>query len=200
MTEKDDGKVRISWRGDGQMFCVSFVTRENPRFRLLVLSRSSVLYSTSENCPGLEYSLAWRPSGNIIATTVVKPNKHVVAFFEKNGLQHSEFSLRKVAEVLEVEWNSDSSVLLVLTKIGTDHELEFWTVGNYHWYLKQCLPLKVLVIQLRCYQEDPQLLQFLQKTEGGGVKLRSYRLAGTTNASAGLEDTDLAVVGVVDDL
>ena len=101
VTENDDGKVRISWRGDGQMFAVSFVTTANPCRKILVLSRSGVLYSTSENCPGLEHSLSWRPSGNLLATTVVKPNKHIVAFFEKNGLQHGEFSLRNDAEVIQ---------------------------------------------------------------------------------------------------
>ena len=71
LTEHDDGQVRLSWRGDGQLFVVSYVTPTEPRCRRLrVLSREGAVYSTSEACPGLEHSLSWRPSGNLIAATV----------------------------------------------------------------------------------------------------------------------------------
>ena len=86
----DDGAVRLSWRGDGQMFCVSYVVPESEgaeaRRKIRVLDRSGNLYSASEECSGLEWSLAWRPSGSLIASTVTKHGKHTVAFFEKNGL------------------------------------------------------------------------------------------------------------------
>ena len=36
-----------------------------------------------------------RTSGNLIASSQRKPNKHDVVFFEKNGLQHGEFTLSK---------------------------------------------------------------------------------------------------------
>ena len=35
----------------------------------------------------------YRPSGGLIATSLRKPNKHEIAFFEKNGLRHGEFTL-----------------------------------------------------------------------------------------------------------
>ena len=71
-----------------------------------------------------EHILAWRPSGNLLAAAVRRPacNRHVVAFFEKNGLQHGELQLRSdhqeteeedVVVVRELEWNCDSSVLAV---------------------------------------------------------------------------------------
>lgn len=34
-----------------------------------------------------------RPSGNLIASTQEKPNRHDVVFLEKNGLLHGEFTL-----------------------------------------------------------------------------------------------------------
>ena len=37
--------------------------------------------------------LSNRPSGNLIASTERRPNKHEVIFFEKNGLRHGEFTL-----------------------------------------------------------------------------------------------------------
>ena len=43
-------------------------------------------------------SLEWifqnfRPSGNLIASSQRKPNKHDIIFFEKNGLQHGQYTL-----------------------------------------------------------------------------------------------------------
>jgi elongator complex protein 1 len=70
-------------------------------------------------------------------------------FFEKNGLRHGEFSLREPAStrVVELLWNSDSSVLAVLLqRVGRGGEancegcstvVQLWTMKNYHYYLKQ---------------------------------------------------------------
>lgn len=38
-------------------------------------------------------ALFLRPSGNLIASTQEKPNRHDVVFLEKNGLLHGEFTL-----------------------------------------------------------------------------------------------------------
>jgi len=48
---------------------------------------------TSETTVGLEQSLDWKLSGSVIASTIRLPNKHLVGFFEKNGLRHGEFVL-----------------------------------------------------------------------------------------------------------
>ena len=53
------------------------------RFLLPAIIDSWMLACWLSGCPG-----------NLIASTVTKPNKHIVAFFEKNGLQHGEFKLR----------------------------------------------------------------------------------------------------------
>lgn len=89
----DDGLPRISWRGDSALFAVSFLSKETNVRLFKVFSREGVLQYTSELAAGLEENLAWKPSGNLIATTQRFPNKHVVSFFEKNGLKHREFSL-----------------------------------------------------------------------------------------------------------
>lgn len=37
--------------------------------------------------------LDFRPSGNLLASSQRKPHQHDIVFFEKNGLQHGEFTL-----------------------------------------------------------------------------------------------------------
>jgi len=63
-------------------------------------------------------SVLHRPSGNLIASTQHKPHKHDVIFFERNGLQHGEFTLEEGGEgrgrkvhVRELQWSCDSTLL-----------------------------------------------------------------------------------------
>jgi len=197
LTAADDQKVRLNWRGDGEMLVVSYVTPgENPVRRLRVFDRRGILFSTSELCPGLEQALSWKPSGNLIATTVRKQNKHFVAFFEKNGLQHGEFILRTEMDVKELEWNCDSSVLLVWGHKDTDNYLQFWTIGNYHWYLKQSLTLDQ-VRNPRWDMEDPNLFQFLT-TDGEKEYISSLTFSWATDTSLGRTGKDLSLVASID--
>lgn len=66
-----------------------------------------------------------RPSGNLMASTQRKPNRHDVIFFERNGLQHGEFTLhagRLDLVIKEMQWNGDSTVLaLWLEGMPTPH-------------------------------------------------------------------------------
>ena len=85
--------LRITWKGDSTMFAVSFINKETNTRQFKVFSREGTLQYTSDLLDGLEKNISWKPSGNLIATTQKLPNKHVVAFFEKNGLKHREFAL-----------------------------------------------------------------------------------------------------------
>ena len=136
----DDEIPRISWRGDGAYFVVSVLSSKNPqsglRRRILrVYNRDAALQSTSEAVAGLEHTLSWRPSGNLIVSTqrfdfegggAGRDGRHDVVFFERNGLRHGEFNLRESWKktildgkitwgysVKEVSWSSDSSILSV---------------------------------------------------------------------------------------
>lgn len=146
--------VTLSWRGDGAFFAVSSVVQlgegqehgEQTACRrvIRVFTRDGALDSVSEPVDGLEASLSWRPSGNLIAALrriPSEPDAAQVIFFERNGLRHGEFSLRDVARTrhhqLRLAWNHDSTVLAVLF----DDRFQLWTMGNYHWYLKYEMPL-----------------------------------------------------------
>lgn len=91
--ESDDGCSRITWRENGSLFAVSFLHNVTKIRQFKVFNRKGVLQYTSELVNGLEECLAWKSSETMIATTLRLVNKHVVAFFEKNGLKHSEFLL-----------------------------------------------------------------------------------------------------------
>ena len=122
--------------------------------------RQGALQSTSELVAGLEHTLVWRPSGNLIVGTqrfgyegggAGREGRHDVIFFERNGLRHGEFSLRVDQlgvkgtgpdfgqgrrwgyKVREMAWNSDSNVLAVWIEGDEGDVIQFWTTGNYHW-------------------------------------------------------------------
>ena len=139
LSPNDDSRTSISWRGDGSYLAIS--TIEGGARRLVrVYSREGVLDSVSEPVDGLEGALSWRPAGNLIAGIQRLESRIDVVFFERNGLRHGQFSLRLTPEQLQLttqhirlSWNSDSTVLAVIMADCT----QFWTMGNYHWYLKQ---------------------------------------------------------------
>ncbi|KAJ3966250.1 IkappaB kinase complex IKAP component [Lentinula raphanica] len=161
----EDNLPRISWRGDGAFFVVSSVTNGGPLPRrvLRVYDHQAILQSTSESVPGLEHTLSWRPSGNLIASTqrfgfegggAGRDGRHDLIFFERNGLRHGDFELRPDLglvpssgegsklkwgyRVKELSWSSDSNVLAIWIERDQSSDLvQLWTTGNYHWYLKQ---------------------------------------------------------------
>ena len=145
----DDGIPRISWRGDGAYFVVSALSSKShqsglSRRILRVYTRDAALQSTSEAVAGLEHTLSWRPSGNLIVSTqrfgfegggAGKDGRHDVVFFERNGLRHGEFTLREPwrkttidgridwgYSIKEVAWSSDSNILSVWVK-GQDKDV-----------------------------------------------------------------------------
>ncbi|KAK6212638.1 putative elongator complex protein 1 [Pestalotiopsis sp. IQ-011] len=138
ISSQDDGRVTISWRGDGAYVSINSIEPDTRRV-VRVYSRDGVLDSVSEAVDGMEGALSWRPSGNLLAGVQRKGGTVDVIFFERNGLRHGEFSLRALedrdlsTDQIGLHWNSDSTVLAVTF----DDRIQFWTTNNYHWYLKQ---------------------------------------------------------------
>lgn len=136
----DDAKeTTISWRGDGSYVATNSIESDSRRV-IRVFSREGVLDSVSEPVDGLVGALSWRPAGNLLAG-IQRLNDCVrVVFFERNGLRHGQFLLRLEQEELStwashisLNWNVDSSVLAV----RYNDRVQLWTMGNYHYYLKQ---------------------------------------------------------------
>lgn len=139
LSPNDDSRVTITWRGDGAYVALSKI-EDGARRLIRAYSREGVLDSVSEPVDGLEGALSWRPAGNLIAGIQRLEDRIDVVFFERNGLRHGQFSLRLTSEQLhlpgqhiKLSWNPDSTVLAVTLA----DRVQLWTMGNYHWYLKQ---------------------------------------------------------------
>ena len=117
---------------------VSYVCQSKGR-TFKVFDKEGRLQFLGEKQPQLRPSIAWRPSGNWIAVPQRLPNKSCIALFEKNGLRHRELVLPfdLLEEPVEsIKWSSDSEILSIKTTLN---KLYLYTIGNYHWYLKQVL-------------------------------------------------------------
>lgn len=105
--------------------------------------RDATLQATLEPTAGLEHPLAWRPSGNFIATCqrffgpdsglvgggIGRPGRHDVLFFERNGLRRTEIDGQWIKQmptpqaqdpwsykIKEIDWSCDSNILSVWVK------------------------------------------------------------------------------------
>uniref|UniRef100_A0A671MHM0 Elongator complex protein 1 n=1 Tax=Sinocyclocheilus anshuiensis TaxID=1608454 RepID=A0A671MHM0_9TELE len=204
----DDRKPRITWRGDGQFFAVSAVCPQTGARKVRIWNRECVLQATSEVVNGLEQLLCWKPSGSLIASTQRHPNKHSVVFMEKNGLLHGDFTLpfgKEQVKVKELLWNSDSTVLAVwmedLKPRENDHPntyIQLWTVGNYHWYLKQSLHFGNEALRAPvCVCWDPEKPLRLHLLTRGWASY-TYDWGWSTQHSHGNDCHDNANVAVID--
>ncbi|KAM9587120.1 elongator complex protein 1 isoform 2-T2 [Morphnus guianensis] len=175
--------------------------------KVRVWSRELVLQSTSEPISGLEQALSWKPSGNLIASTQEKPNRHDVVFLEKNGLLHGEFTLpfqKGQVKVNELLWNADSTILAIwledlkVENSNPNSYVQLWTTGNYHWYLKQSLHFGSLeenqLVSLLWDRENPYRLHVLCQ----GWHYLSYDWHWTTDHGMGENSQHVANVAVID--
>ncbi|ORY64099.1 elongator complex protein [Pseudomassariella vexata] len=154
LSSVDDGRVTISWRGDGAYVAINSI-EPGVRRVIRVYSRDGVLDSVSEAVDGMEGALSWRPAGNLIAGIQRKQDYVDVIFFERNGLRHGEFSLRAPRgrdlsrDQISLAWNADSTVLAITLQDC----IQLWTVGNYHWYLKQEISAATAVASIAWHPE-----------------------------------------------
>ena len=154
----DSKNVSISWRGDGAYLAVNSVEPDTRRI-IRVYSRGGTLDSVSEPVDGLEAGLSWRPAGNLMAGIQRLKDRIDVVFFERNGLRHGQFSLRLEMEEMDtwgreiqLKWNVDSSVLAVCFI----DRVQLWSMGNYHYYLKQ----EVMLLERLTSQHGVEYLQW----------------------------------------
>lgn len=198
----DNGTVSLSWRGDGQYVAMNSILDTEPKRRTIrVYGREGALESVSEPVNGLDGALAWKPSGQILAGIRRNKNSELdVVFFERNGLRHGEFSLRMSKEESEasgghvgLSWNVDSTVLAV----SMADKVQLWTMGNYHYYLKQEIRFDSSDLQsnLRATWHPEKPLQ-LAASSGSEVRMLEYSFV--VNRGSVLSPHDIGLVAVID--
>lgn len=188
LSPNDDSLASISWRGDGAFVAVNSIQDGNRRV-IRVYSREGALDSVSEPVDGLESALSWRPSGNLIAGIQRCPDRIDVVFFERNGLRHGQFTLRSASERIKLEWNSDSTVLAVIFS----DKIQLWTTGNYHWYLKQEIPLSSQSLSVAWH---PERALRLATATSDSIIFAEYMFAATQGTLA--PPNDFGVAAVID--
>ncbi|XP_021861505.2 elongator complex protein 1 isoform X1 [Spinacia oleracea] len=131
----------VSWRGDGRYFA-TLSNLQNLR-KIKVWERDSgSLHSSSDPKPFSADTLEWMPSGAKIATVYDRRNENIcpsIAFFERNGLERSSFSINEPSDAVveALKWNCSSDLLCVLVRCEKYYSLKVWSFSNNHWYLKQ---------------------------------------------------------------
>ncbi|CAH0724919.1 unnamed protein product, partial [Brenthis ino] len=197
---EDSNRILISWRGDGNLFAVGFTMEGIRRFK--VFDREGNLQYTSEKQTGLEANLSWRPSGNVIATTQKIADKHIVAFFEKNGLKHGSFDIPINSNTIveDLLWSSDSEILTIVCKDKSDssQKILLFTTSNYHWYLKQTLVFEKSISKV-LWDNDFEVVNNKKLhvvLENG--QYYSYTWVWSIDHSNGKSEEDDAVVAVID--
>ncbi|KAL8895513.1 MAG: hypothetical protein Q9207_008142 [Kuettlingeria erythrocarpa] len=189
------GETTVSWRGDGAYVAVNSVEDSTRRRIIRIYSRHGILESVSEPVDGLIGPLSWRPAGNLLAGVQISKDKRQVVFFERNGLRHGQFPLRPLdgieegmeVLILSLQWNVDSTVLA----ISYDDRVHLWTMGNYHWYLKQ----EIMGTELKWHPEKPLTCALTPKSRD---RLRRFQYRAEICAGPILPPYDYGVVAVID--
>ncbi|KAG5673316.1 hypothetical protein PVAND_003376 [Polypedilum vanderplanki] len=194
--EQLDKTITCCWRGDGDYFAVNFVGSNGRMFK--VFDKEGVMQYVSELCANLQVPIAWKPFGLWIAKPEIYNNKYTITLFERNGLKHNELILPftpDVEEVIDLCWNQDSDILLIETKCNDLYILYFYTICNYHWYLKQSMTFsnKLIFNWSQNYTESKQL--HIIKSNG---EYSILKFDFIVNHSSGQSEIDESIVAVID--
>lgn len=91
---------------------------------------------TEDLASGIHAPLSWNPDHSLIATIQEEKRKTIVAFYERNGLRHGEFTLPSTMQDIQIAYNATGSIIAIVGTIHTTPVLQLWTRMNYHWYMK----------------------------------------------------------------
>lgn len=195
--EELDKTITCCWRGDGEYFAVNHVGNNGRMFK--VFNKEGVIQYTSELCADLQVPIAWKPSGLWICKPQIHPNKYTITLFERNGLKHQELILPfkpEVEKVVKLSWSQNSDIFLIETVKENDMRcLYFYTISNYHWYLKQYLEFETSIIYewSQNFAEPKQL--YLFSSDG---RFFIYKFDFSISCSSGISENDESIVAVLD--
>ncbi|KAE7996819.1 hypothetical protein FH972_001508 [Carpinus fangiana] len=134
----------ISWRGDGKYFAKLSEDCDSSTLlkKIKVWERDTgELHATSESKAFMGSALEWMPSGAKIAAVYDRKADNQcpsIAFFERNGLERSSFSIneQRDATIEILRWNCSSDLLAAVVRCEKHDAVKIWFFSNNHWYLK----------------------------------------------------------------
>ncbi|VDM09694.1 unnamed protein product, partial [Wuchereria bancrofti] len=140
VSEYDQHRVLLAWNGDANYVAVSYVDNLTNFRQFCIFDHEGELISHLQQVSNVEETLAYRPTGNIIATSRCDNDKREIIFYERNGQRRSKFECgpHQGTVINWMGWNTDGNILCVQSKdlAGTVEEVSFWCVSNYDWMLK----------------------------------------------------------------
>ncbi|VBB31726.1 unnamed protein product [Acanthocheilonema viteae] len=169
VSEYDQRRVLLAWNGDANYVVVSYVDNETSFRRSCVFDHEGELISQLQPVSNVEETLAYRPTGNLIATSRCDGDKREIIFYERNGQRRSKFGyeLHHGTAIDWMGWNADGNILCVQSKdlVGTAQEVSFWCVSNYDWMLKYRIPVDDGFLLACWHESNPN--QFCYVTQSG---------------------------------
>lgn len=160
----------IDWRGDGHFLATLTYIPEDGKHYLKVWNRNLELQYMSERLVTVERGLiSWVPNGQYVCLAQQRNSRvNEIALFEKNGMVHQRITLPLSSRNLYIQamsWSADSQILVLLVKsfevregqVDCKHIVFFYTMQNFHYYLKSSFFLNNTVLQPRWDPTDSRL-------------------------------------------
>ncbi len=203
----------MSWKGDGSQFALLNTDKgaEGDRpVNVRVFSNELELVSKGRNVAegkgsqlkGVGSTVSFAPNGTLIAIAQERvKGKHQVAFLEKNGLRHGDFDVRapvlsdahraqghQTWEIRGLHWDITSTILAVeLVAVGgggiSPCVVQFYSRGNYHWYLKQQWSHVGLHALGFDAETSGRMYMQMRSADSGGLILRIIDVVWDVNAT-----------------
>uniref|UniRef100_A0A2P2JV20 Elongator complex protein 1 n=1 Tax=Rhizophora mucronata TaxID=61149 RepID=A0A2P2JV20_RHIMU len=134
----------VSWRGDGKYLATLCDLGNSCSLykRIKVWEQDSgALHAASDSKAFMGTVLEWMPSGAKIAAVYDRRSESecpAVAFYERNGLVRSSFSIGEPmdATVEYLKWNCSSDLLASVVRCHGYDCVKVWFFSNNRWYLK----------------------------------------------------------------
>ncbi|VDK82896.1 unnamed protein product [Litomosoides sigmodontis] len=169
VTDYDQRRVLLAWNGDANYVAVSYIDNETSFRRSCIFDREGELISHLQPVSNVEETLAYRPTGNLIATSRCDSDKREIIFYERNGQRRSKFECgpHQGTKIDWLGWNIDGNILCVQYKNleGTAQEVNFWCISNYDWMLKYRIVVNSGILLACWHESNPN--QFYYITQSG---------------------------------
>ena len=135
----------IAWQPNGRVLCVANSLHEDQQQHVGMLRQMTTERGAQGQDPEVRHVGAWkrelRRRKEAAKARGDDANHGTKVFlYEKNGLQHGEFSIPGAGVVCLMEWSPNSQLLSIVLEDGStgsvEHVVQVWCRSNWKWYMK----------------------------------------------------------------